>query len=378
MQNLLPVLALRPARLIHLVTPKVRGRSGPIAVAARDAQIEVDPEPVHLPEMPTIRETFAATARAIREVKQSDGLPIVNFTGGTKLMSIGAFRAALHEKAPSLYVDTEHGRFLDGNTGDGILQMLGDNLTFHTLQSALRVHTVALANGCHSVSRGKDWSKYLPLADHLLTHSEEEERCHEVFYGADGLCPKGRGPRKKKDWLVLAEQALDLSEETGRLGVAAGLLQPNDRGGFTLERTATEVQRLQFAVTFFTGGWWEVAVVRAANQAGVFSDLRWSASFGAQSANGRLEEDIVGLDGVQIVYISCKRSAQGQRPLAHLEEIESRARRIGGKFARKFLAVRLPITDRNLRDALGRRAGELQIRVIGPGELAQPGCFSRA
>jgi len=91
MQNLLPVLALRPGRLLHLVTPKVKGRSGPIAVAARHSQIHVDPEPIHLPEMPTIRETFAATRSAMRRVSEAGALPIVNFTAGTKLMSIGAF-----------------------------------------------------------------------------------------------------------------------------------------------------------------------------------------------------------------------------------------------------------------------------------------------
>jgi len=159
MQNLLPVLALRPARLLHLVTPKVRDRSGPIAVAARHSQIQVDPEPIHLPEMPTIRETFAAARNAIREVKQTGGLPVVNFTGGTKLMSIGAFSAALQEKVPSLYVDTEYGRFLDGTTGDGISQVLGEDLTFQALQSTLRVHSVALANGCPSATKGKDWKK---------------------------------------------------------------------------------------------------------------------------------------------------------------------------------------------------------------------------
>ena len=378
MQNLLPVLALRPARLLHLVTPKVRDRSGPIAVAARLSQIKVDPEPIHLPEMPSIRETFAAARNAIREVRATGGLPVVNFTGGTKLMSIGAFSAALQEKVPSLYVDTEHGRFLDGTTGDGLVSVLGEDQTFQTLQSTLRVHSVALANGCPSASKGKDWSKYLPLTDRFLAHPDEERHCHEIFHGPTGLCPKGREPRKKQDWLALARQPLGLSRETGELGVRAGLLEENERGEFTLAHPSADPQPVQFAVNFFTGGWWEVAVIRAADDAGLFTDLRWSANFGVQSPNGKLEEDVVGLDGVQIVYCSCKRSAHGQRPLAHLEEIEARARRIGGKFARKFFAVYLPITDRSLRESLRQRAAALNIRIVGPDELAQPGGFARA
>ena len=58
--------------------------------------------------MPGMPETFNAIKEAIAEAKGSGTTPVVNFTGGTKLMSIGAYAAALHQdhKAISLYVDT--------------------------------------------------------------------------------------------------------------------------------------------------------------------------------------------------------------------------------------------------------------------------------
>ena len=376
MQNLLPVLALRPARLVHLVTAKVSERSAPIAAAARASEIHADPETVPLSEMPSSRETFAAVRDAIREVKASGGLPVVNFTGGTKLMSIGAFSAALQEKIPSLYVDTEHGHFIDGMTGDGIGGLLGGDLTFQALGSALSVDSVALANGCPHVTKGKDWSKYIGLAEYFLTHREQERQCHEVLYGPNGLFPNGREPKKKKDWEAAANKPLALPQRAGDLGVSAGLLCGDDQGRFMLPNTG-DVELWRFAVSFFTGAWWEVAVMRAANDASIFSDLRWSANFGAQSGSGKLEEDIVGLDGVQIAYISCKRSASGNRPLPLLEEIESRARRIGGKYARKFLAIYLPI-EPSLKERVGQRADELQIRVLCGDEISRPASFARA
>jgi hypothetical protein len=60
MQNVLPILRLRPARAVHLVTPKTAQRSGFIIEAARLAGVEPIVEIVELSAMPAMRETFGA------------------------------------------------------------------------------------------------------------------------------------------------------------------------------------------------------------------------------------------------------------------------------------------------------------------------------
>jgi len=122
MQNLLPVLRLKPARLVHLATPETVGRSNHIVEAARQAQVPVEATTHLLSRMPEMPETFGAVRAAIQHCRDQGQTPVVNFTGGTKLMSIGAFSAALNpnHRTLSLYVDTADEVFVDGRTAEGL------------------------------------------------------------------------------------------------------------------------------------------------------------------------------------------------------------------------------------------------------------------
>lgn len=117
MQNLLPVLRLKPARLMHLATPKTVGRSAFIVEAARQAGLKPAIEVVTLSAIPAMPETFNAIKTAILEARTKGETPVVNFTGGTKLMSIGAFSAALNQEALTLYEATKNDKTLKPLTG---------------------------------------------------------------------------------------------------------------------------------------------------------------------------------------------------------------------------------------------------------------------
>lgn len=374
MQNLLPVLAFRPARLLHLITERVKERSAPIGLAARQAEVPVTPEPINLPAMPSIRETFAIARDVIRKAKASGNDVVVNFTGGTKLMSIGAFSAALQEEVASVYVDTENGRFLDGGAKIHISQFLGDNLALTSFQDALRVSSVALANGCSRATKGRDWRPYTRLAEHFLAHPEDETVCHELF---EKLSRFNGQRTTKADWEKAAQEPLRVPPPVAQLALEAALLERNADGLFLLPGGLSSRSGFEFIVAFFTGAWWEVAVARAVDQSGLFRDLHWSADYGVSGLyGGDLEEDIVALDGVQIAYFSCKRSGIGEKPIAHLEEIDARARRIGGRFARKFFAVYRPIQP-SIEHPLRVRAASLGIQILGPADLTQPASLAK-
>ena len=401
MQNLVPLLALKPARVIHLATPKTAGRSAHIVEAARQAQVNVCVENIRLSEMPTIPETSRAVLRAIGIERERASIPVVNFTGGTKLMSIGAYEAALREQAVSLYVDTDHQQFLDGHTGPKLNTVLGDDFSFTSFQQTLTVNTIAVANGRERVTDGRDWAPLLPLARHMWERPATELAVHEACYGKGGLMPRGQTPRSPDQWLQLLDRTFTLPVEIARLALEVGLIRPGADGTWQLpDAPRAELQELadsrarntfvpdydprriaatdlaQFPMTFLTGGWWEVMVAAAFERSGLFRDIRWSAVTGERNG-ADLEEDLLAVDGVQIACISCKRGGSGGRLLPHLEEFNARARRLGGNFTRRFLALYFPPQGKSGAN-IRQRATELGIRLLTPADLSKPDAFARS
>ncbi len=394
MQNLVPMLALKPAKVVHLATPKTAGRSSHIVEAARQAQVPVEVENIRLSEMPSIPESSRAVARAIVDAK-GRLTPVVNFTGGTKLMSIGAYEAAMREQAVSLYVDTNRQQFLDGHSGPKLNTVLGDDFSFTPFQRALTVNAIAVANGRQRVTGGRDWKPFLPLALHLLNRRHDEESTWIAIHGPSGVCRNGREPRKAADWLPLLSQPLSLPPRVAELALENGLVRADGAGIFLPDsataalETLTRQERprpqdyfaairpLQFALAFLSGGWWEVAVVDAAERSGQFRDLRWSVHVGERAGGFDPEEDIVGMDGVEIAYFSCKRGGAKARLVPLLDELDNRAKALGGRFTRRFLAISQP-PGGHLMGSIERRASELNhIRILTPCDLLDPNRFAR-
>lgn len=418
MPNLLPVLRLKPVHLVHLVTPKTAARSAWIAEAARQSGIEPNPsvELVKLSAMPTMAETFSAVKAAILEAKKTGQTPVVNFTGGTKLMSVGAFSAALNQnhKAASLYVDTEGGTFIDGRTSEGLPELLEQDFSFTPLRLALSVNIIAVANGRQRVTVGKDWKPFLQLARHLFDNVTDEERTLDAIHGPRGIVPGGdRERRLVGEWLAKLDQPVHLPTRVRDLAVEAGLLRMDGQDAKLPDSTRTELERLeklqqeldvptastkksgkpswqprfpvaelfraieplQASLSFLTGSWWEVVVADAADRSGLFRDILWSANVGKEGG-ADLEEDILAVDGVEIVCISCKRGGAKGKLLPQLEELNARARSIGGNFTRRFLAVCLP-THGRIGKNLHQRAKELGIHIIAPEDFMKADTFAR-
>ncbi len=395
-QNLLPVLRLQPKRVVHLTTARTAARSAPIIEAAARTGLEVDLENVRLSDMPSIPETHRAVKRAIESARNEGATPVVNFTGGTKLMGIGAYAAALRAKIPSLYVDTQDACFVDGATSNEMAILMDDDWSFTSVHPTFDLDVIATANGVPRITPGKNWQPLLPLARHLFDNQAEEQTAHDAVHGEHGLFPKGREPRTPGAWIDILDEPFTLPANVARLGVETGLLRagPSSTQAMLPDATRSEmihlathkvpdyharyfkaVAPLQHTIAFLSGGWWELIVFEAAQQSGLFRDIRWSAHVG--EGNGPdTEEDILGLDGVELLYINCKRSSTRNRLLPLLEEIRARAATMGGHFNRRFLAVLNPPAGKALSN-LETQANRLGIRILTRHDINQIGVFSR-
>ncbi|MDB6072635.1 MAG: hypothetical protein JWO89_275, partial [Verrucomicrobiaceae bacterium] len=125
--NLLTVMALRPQRIIQVrngdanKNPRMETATAhfrhALQVLAQEPGFKgYQPKMVELnlphvaPDLTTTRDLVAHTLATTQGVT-------VNFSGGTRLMSIGAFQAAAALGRPSLFCDAEAKRFSDGRTG---------------------------------------------------------------------------------------------------------------------------------------------------------------------------------------------------------------------------------------------------------------------
>ena len=126
MQNVLPILALRPRRVIQVHSPspafvrKAQHTRDAVALAQRTVPKLGNDAPAIEWEEVALHEPFpglAETAAVIRPflARAELGRICVNYTGGTKNMSIGAWKAASEEGVATLYCDTPRA-FLGGGT----------------------------------------------------------------------------------------------------------------------------------------------------------------------------------------------------------------------------------------------------------------------
>ena len=187
MPNLLPILRLRPKRLIHITTPKTRSQSDHLLRAAHAAGIKPEIELVQLSDMPGISEVFEEVNQLLIQMNEADESCVVNFTGGTKLMSIGAYAAALTQKVPSLYVDGADARFVDGNTSSKMRELFDDDWSFASISNQLQVHILGIAHGTERITRGRNWQVFLPLSQYLFENRDDEECMHQALVGQNGV-----------------------------------------------------------------------------------------------------------------------------------------------------------------------------------------------
>ena len=378
MPNLLSAVAVRPDCIVHLWTRKTRAASEQLRDACRAAGLAARIRFVELSDMPGIEETRAAVSRAAAE----DPDCVVNFTVGTKPMSIGAHAAAAEKGLPSLYVDTDSGEFRDGATAPGFPDLFAERDTsLTTAKAALDVHVIACANGVSSVDAGSPWRPLAPLAALLLRDGALEEACWKA---ADGL---SKAVESDRDWFRQREALLRIygrpvsgfPEAVLQTATAAGLAERHGqdwywnpalasdceamRPGMPSREATRALEKAKMPFDFFHGKWWEVAVTAFLDGRGLYRDLRWNVQTAMRGQNP-IEEDVLGVEGANLLYVSCKHGNFNKGLARTVEEVDASARRLGGSFARKILAVCNPPKSDRQTDGLRRRCAQLGIELL--------------
>jgi hypothetical protein len=398
MPNLLAMIRLRPERVVHLYTARTKNQSHALKKAANALGLHPHWQYCLMSDMPSIRETHDTICDIHKNnlIEDKNATTVIHFTGGTKLMSIGAYAAASANQCPSLYVDTFTQQFMDGHTSPVMRQLIGEDNHFQGIYDQLHVEILGMANGINRITAGKEWRPMVTLAEYLFNDAQAEEATHNAIHGCGGFCENGREPRTPDGWLRLMNVPINIPSMIASLAVASGLVRQGPRPDSILlpdgsidelsylaknrvenynSRYYQAVAPLQHAISFLTGAWWEIIVCEAAHQSGYATDIRWSCLVGDDKGL-ETEADVLGMDGVELLYISCKRGGSKSRLLPLLEETKGRANTIGGSFNRRFLAICNPPLGKTHRDLI-HQAKVHGIRLITRDNVLDPEIFSK-
>jgi hypothetical protein len=273
---------------------------------------------------------------------------VVNFTGGTKLMSVGAYLTASELQAPSLYCDTPR-TFVDGKTG-----LLPALPSVADVARALNVGIVLTAHGLPP-----DHIKMEQPSAALLAFGREAFRLRQQHPAAIPKWLAETRPRFRndKDKFVdgqalrqVLQRPLSWHDEPGydylSAAAAAGIVRQQQDVFFLNPLPDGPAKQLgkQAEKNFrrLEGSWFELFVCDRMQISGHCIDLRWSVEAKPDAA---VETDIVALDRrtLSLLFVSCKVSDEHVRALEHVFETRQRAVRFGGTFAQSafvFGAVR--------------------------------------
>lgn len=389
MPNVIAALAARPERIVLIHTQRTTNQVSWIRTALTTAGLAPEWDVQELSESPDIRETGRIVTQAIERARENSLKPVINFTGGTKLMSIGAFAACARAQCPSFYVDTEHSLLHDGSTG-ALPETLG--LACRNLVSAISPLSLDVLSAAHGVtiSAGRNPALWLPLV-HLLARDRDLERISHDWVQSIRL-----GGNQPKDFLHLVETPLhSIPDGLVEPLHSAGAIELRDgnwhfvcdakpklqawAGGQAFERLEdffAVADSLSQVLNLLEGGWWELAVLEAARESGRFQELRWSVERSAAGRGHPIEEDILASDGLQLALFSCKRGGERSRLLRAFDELDSAGRQLGGIFCSRFLCVALPIAGYFL-DEVRARAQRSRTSLIGPVSRLQPTLFRK-
>ncbi|HXG22454.1 MAG TPA: DUF1887 family CARF protein [Methylomirabilota bacterium] len=351
LQNLLPILHYRPQQVFFLSTKEEDASRGALEPVLRERGITCETlvyvdayDPAHIAQVcATVRDRF-----------QGEQL-IVNLTGGTKVMSLAAYRVFSQTPCKIIYTDTLNSRLL-------VLHPEGHEP--EPLHAKLDILTYLRANG-HTVSiRPQVIESSCPTLSAFI--GQNIPALSSFLWALRGRIGQGTDlharlsflPRQGKGFSSLKGRPLTgLTPETNQLLAQGKELSLIHR--FKMLENGVELTLSDSAArAYFCGDWLEEYVEEVArgsrfDQVARGVSLRWRADTNTEKD----ELDVVILHRYRLHVLSCKTGAYKD----HIYELESLSKRAGGLFA----SATLVISDerRSVAPALRARLDELRVRL---------------
>ena len=378
LQNLLPVLSLKPSRVISIIsgggTPFGK-RCDDIENAIRlatnrfslSSNIEFIPVVLEA-RSPMIAEVAEAISKIVGE-RLGEQIAI-NYTGGTKEMSIGAWSAASKHRLPSLYCDSP-AEFRSGDTAP-----LSFPLSLHQVAEKLEIPTILAAQG---FLRNEHWKVFKTSSARIAFGSTSyrlfREHTNEIRVLQNILQRHGNpsGAKRPKpadvDWASNHSIQVPSTGPTIDFMVAAArtqlLIHRREGWFFNIPRNGPmkmRVANLDKVLMQLTGGAYEGFIHHCLERSRRFGNfLHGVMPVGSSEDSLFGETDFLAFDpsNLSLNLISCKSSPPG---LEHLEATIARKSQLGGRFARATLCVKS--ADPKRASELRKQCGLLGIEVL--------------
>ena len=378
----MPILALRPSRVISVFSEETKAflkRKDAIenAVMVHFHRPAANPDFSLRINLSSTSPSILETQNAVEEViKSTPGSHIINYTGGTKEMSIGAWLAAKENGIPSIYCDSPR-EFRSGGTGEIKLPV-----QLPELARDLDVPTILAAQG---LMFERDWQHLGTTRPQIefgkAAFSFTVEHPHEARILREVIRKHGLGVNDKPRQTDLERsinEPLPFEEnEHNRpfllAAKSAGLLNP-DHGQWFLAVSRRQQQplkqklsRLKNIVMLLDGGAFEGYVHSCIERSTRFTGfLHGVVPKGVTERAGFGETDFLAYEPerTSLALITCKSSPPS---LEHLESVLARKEKLGGRFARGILCI-MSAGSRN-PDDIRRQASLLGLECIFGNEI---------
>ena len=343
--NLLAVLALRPTQVIH-VTSDAKRFAAPIRNLEKALALAGLKPAFQTLALPSVNPTPAEVANALTNLPPELKPTILNLTGGTKLMGLGAHTWAELNYVPSLYVDTAARTFTQTSTPS-----LPSLQTLPQVAATLSLEIVLTA---HGVPANKLQGK-APVAAELAFGREAA-----TAWAQDQACSAWKNTLRTawflpngyplpEAWRTAVPIPANAAAQLAQAAVTLGWATIDHLGRFTpappLLSAGDQQKRNAFVSDLLQnleGGWFELYVAGLLLATPHFHDLRWSVEATTDREDLALgENDLVALDRRTLspVFISCKSSTSFPKPLEHVFSLRQRASHFGGTFAQAVLCI---------------------------------------
>lgn len=310
---------INPDKNIFFTTDAVNTKLSPLRKVLKGVFVNIDAW-----DFNKIKETIKSE---IDKYKYSDEL-ILNFTGGTKIMSIAAFQAFREKNLECVYVNTEQMEIIKFLHKDGEIQSIIEHISVKgTIEDIITLNNEKADFGLSEVK-----NDFLPLYDFLKNNYSRYEKYINKFASS-------YRPNNVKNVSV---------EDGNSKGTFIGNADKKILIKFVMKGVTEFEQKFlnNEVFEFLNGKWFEHACYEKIQKTGAFNELKMNVTFnkknitGKEKFIGKNEIDIYGLDGIYPVIFECK---AGNVKAEAIDKLVAVAEQYIGRYTDKYLITFFPL-----------------------------------